>query len=107
MTDQSPLPAPADVNVLVRETVPASETELSPAIDNSPNIRRRWSRSVRATIGLILYVFSIGPMFWYWYEAENMGGSPLVRVVYAPLRLLCAIPQVQDWLNHYINWWIA
>ena len=46
-------------------------------------------------------------MFWYWYEAENMGGHPLVRVVYAPLRLLCAIPQVEDWLNNYINWWIA
>jgi len=46
-------------------------------------------------------------MFWYWYEAENMGGNPLVRVIYAPLRLLCAIPQVEEWLNNYINWWIA
>lgn len=69
--------------------------------------RRRWPRSVRLTIMLVLYVFSIGPMFWVWYEAENMGGNPFVRVVYAPLRLLCAIPQVEAWLNNYINWWIA
>ena len=46
-------------------------------------------------------------MFWFWYEAENMGGNPLVRVIYVPLRLLCVIPQVEDWLNNYINWWIA
>ncbi len=46
-------------------------------------------------------------MFWYWYESENLGGNPLVRVVYAPLRLLCTIPQVEEWLNNYINWWIA
>ena len=58
-------------------------------------------------IAIILYVLSIGPMFWYWYEAENLGGNPLVRVAYAPLRLLCAIPQVETWLNNYINWWIA
>jgi hypothetical protein len=70
-------------------------------------IRQRWPKSVRFTIGVILYVFSIGPMFWFWYEAENMGGSPVVRVIYVPLRLLCVIPQVEDWLNNYINWWIA
>lgn len=69
--------------------------------------RQRWPRSVRVTILLMLYVFSIGPMFWYWYEAENMGGNALLRVIYAPLRLLCAIPQVESWLNNYINWWIA
>jgi|SaaInlStandDraft_1057018.scaffolds.fasta_scaffold484629_1 hypothetical protein len=70
-------------------------------------LRQRWPKSVRVTIGLILYVYSIGPMFWFWYEAENMGGNPLVRVIYVPLRLFCVIPQVEDWLNNYINWWIA
>ena len=70
-------------------------------------LRQRWPKSVRVVFGLILYVFSIGPMFWFWYEAENMGGNPLVRVIYVPLRLLCVIPQVEDWLNNYINWWIA
>ena len=81
--------------------------ETTAQTDGSTTSRRRWPRSVRVTIAIILYVLSIGPMFWYWYEAENMGGNPLVRVVYAPLRFLCVIPQVEDWLNNYINWWIA
>jgi hypothetical protein len=88
-------------------------TEESPRTDSATEggdvskLRQRWPKSVRVAIVVILYVFSIGPMFWFWYEAENMGGNPLVRVIYVPLRLLCVIPQVEDWLNNYINWWIA
>ena len=81
------------------ESLPAPESEAAGL--------RFWSKVLRTVIGLILYVFSIGPMFWYWYEAENLGGNPLLRVIYAPLRLLCVIPQVENWLNNYINWWIA
>lgn len=84
---------------------PSTDSEADEA--GLSGLRQRWPKAVRVTIGLILYVFSIGPMFWLWYEAENMGGSPLVRVLYVPLRLLCVIPQVEDWLNNYINWWIA
>ncbi len=84
---------------------PNSESEPEGA--GLAKLRQQWPRSVRVIIGLVLYVFSIGPMFWLWYEAENMGGSPVVRVLYVPLRLLCVIPQVEDWLNNYINWWIA
>lgn len=69
--------------------------------------RRRVPIWVRCAAMLGLYVFSIGPMFWQWYEAENLGESPLLRIIYAPLRLACAIPLVEDWLNRYINWWIA
>ncbi|MGZ0166566.1 MAG: hypothetical protein ACKVII_21790 [Planctomycetales bacterium] len=85
----------------------------SPNLDSEPDdgsfskLRHRWPKSVQVTIGVILYVFSIGPMFWHWYEAENMGGNPLLRVIYAPLRLMCVIPQIEDWVNNYINWWIA
>lgn len=92
-------------------------SEQSHTADPSPPIEaaaatetfgcRCWSRVLRTVVGLILYVFSIGPMFWYWYEAENLGGNPVLRVIYAPLRLICFIPQVEDWLNNYINWWIA
>ena len=84
-------------------STPDSESEKA----GQSKVRQQWSKSVRITIGLILYVFSIGPMFWFWYEAENLGGSTLVRVIYVPLRLLCVIPQVEVWLNNYINWWIA
>ena len=82
-------------------------TDSVPRDGRLSTLRRRWPKSVRVAIGVILYVFSIGPMFWYWYEAENMGGNPLMRVIYAPLRLLCVIPQVENLLNNYINWWIA
>ncbi len=56
---------------------------------------------------IVLYVLSIGPMFWQWYEAENFGDAPLIRIFYAPLRLACAVPFVENCLNRYINWWIA
>lgn len=69
--------------------------------------RRKLRILIRLAMVLTLYVFSIGPMFWQWYEAENFGTSPLLRVFYAPLRLACSIPIVEDWLNRYINWWIA
>ena len=69
--------------------------------------RRRIPIRWQVSVAIVVYVLSIGPMFWQWYEAENFGASPLLRIVYAPLRLACAIPLVEDWLNHYINWWIA
>ena len=84
-----------------------TNSEAEPKGGSLSKLRQRWPKSVRVIIGMMLYVFSIGPMFWYWYEAENMGGNPLMRVIYAPLRLLCVIPQVEDWLNNYINWCIA
>ena len=69
--------------------------------------RRRIPNPVRIVIALVLYVLSIGPMFWFWYEAENMGGWPIMRLIYFPLRLLCRFEIVEEWLNEYINWWIG
>ncbi len=70
--------------------------------------RKRFVRiAMRIGFFLVCYVLSIGPMFWQWYESEHMGGSPLVRVFYAPLRLLCEIPAFESLLNRYINWWVA
>ena len=89
------------------EASPTLDSGAPPVESDEEKPRRRWPSVVRAVVGLCLYVFSIGPMFWYWYEAENMGGNFLIRAFYMPLRLLCAIPIVQDWLNQYINWWIA
>ncbi|NQV27294.1 MAG: hypothetical protein HQ518_23350 [Rhodopirellula sp.] len=86
---------------------PCSNPDATSADRGLKKLHQPWSRSVRITIGLIVYVYSIGPMFWYWYEAENLGGNSLVRVVYMPLRLLCAIPPFENWLNNYIKWWIA
>ena len=54
---------------------------------------------------LTLYVLSIGPMFWYWYEAEYLGGSEWILVLYQPLRYATQIPLFEDLINNYINWW--
>jgi len=86
---------------LIEETAPSGDQEAAP-----PRRRRR-ALAYRALAVVGLYVFSIGPMFWHWYEAEVFGGNPLIRLAYTPLRFLCAIPQVEEWLNDYINWWIA
>ena len=80
---------------------------MSEARQERPPRRRRLRILIQTVLVLSLYVFSIGPMFWKWYEAEYFGTSPLLRVFYAPLRLACGIPVVEDWLNRYINWWIA
>ena len=70
--------------------------------------RRRIPIWVRVLVFLVLYVYSIGPMFWLWYEAENMGGSPLLRAFYSPLQMLCGTSQhFEEFLNRYIDWWSA
>jgi hypothetical protein len=69
--------------------------------------RRRIPVWLRIVLGVSLYFLSIGPLFWFWYEAENMGGWPFLRVFYFPLRLACGIEIVEELVNDYINWWIS
>lgn len=76
--------------------------------DQQLTSRRRVPITVRVIVVLVLYIYSIGPMFWLWYEAENMGGSPLLRAFYTPLKLLClGSTTFEEFLNEYIGWWIA
>lgn len=63
--------------------------------------------SLRTVLFVELYVLSIGPMFWFWFEAETFGRWSFFRVFYAPLRLACASDRFERWLNRYINWWIT
>lgn len=81
---------------------------MSPSrADEAAGRRRRNRRRVAITIlSLTAYVLSIGPMFWVWHYAEHFSGEPLIRVFYAPLRLLCGIEFIEELLNRYINWWI-
>ena len=63
---------------------------------------------INLAITLVWYVFSIGPMFWYWYEAHYMGGSAFIDKLYSPLVEACEKSEfIRDWVNHYINWWIV
>lgn len=54
-----------------------------------------------------LYVFSIGPMYWYWMSGFYGGDHQFVALFYEPLRQLgVAVPVFGDWLNWYVRWWI-
>jgi len=70
------------------------------------NRRRVVRRLTIALILLMLYVFSIGPMFWYWYEARYLDGPVWVALLYEPLRLATRLKFFEDFINEYINWWI-
>jgi hypothetical protein len=79
-----------------------------------PSIRiKRYLKqlAVRILIYLTAYVLiaslTIGPMFWYWFDAVYVGGPVWIAKFYAPLLWLC---EHLGWLgylvNSYINWWI-
>lgn len=98
----------------MRTNRPANEPEAtsqdtsSEAEPNGGLAKRKILRRVVIFLNcLVLYVLSIGPMFWMWYEAENIGTTPFLRIVYAPLRALCYYKPVENWMNNYINWWIT
>ena len=70
---------------------------------------RRWIiRGVlKLTLFVLLYVLSIGPMFWYWYEAMYIGGSSFILAFYQPLLVACEKNEfIHDVVNGYIDLWI-
>lgn len=73
--------------------------------------QRRHAKRVAALERFIiffsLYTFSIGPMYWTWYESRYMHGNELVAIFYEPLRLLGEwVPFFGEWLNWYVKLWI-
>jgi len=89
-----------------------TESESSPAAENEATTVR-WIRDFllrvycRLLIMCTLYVLSIGPMFWYWYDARHMGqGSRAVVYFYGPLAVACEnFKPLDDWVAWYINLW--
>lgn len=55
---------------------------------------------------LALYVLSIGPMFWYWYESAYLSGPKFIAKLYYPLLLACKNDTIRYYINGYIDWWI-
>lgn len=69
----------------------------------APEWRRVRAIFYRYAVLLLLYVLSIGPMFWTWYGALYSEGSSWIVGFYYPLWLLAgAIP----WLGHFLNWYV-
>jgi hypothetical protein len=55
-----------------------------------------------------LYVLSIGPLYWKWYEAQFVGGSSILAAFYLPLVALAEwVPPFGDWIEWYVHLWIA
>jgi hypothetical protein len=63
--------------------------------------------TARMTIALAIYVASIGPMYWHWYQAKFLNGWWIVAASYEPLFIVAGwIPPLGRWLNWYICLWI-
>jgi len=62
--------------------------------------------AIQLPVFLALYVLSIGPLFWQWYESYYLDGSPFFKILYLPLLLACNNETVRYYVNRYIDWWI-
>lgn len=61
----------------------------------------------RVLISLVLYVLSIGPMFWKWHYSAHFRSDPFFLQLYSPLLTLCEnSPKFKELLNWYIELWI-
>lgn len=53
----------------------------------------------------VIAVVTIGPLFWFWFQAVYVQGSVWIAKFYAPLLWLCDRIDWLSWLvNGYINW---
>ncbi|MBX3438938.1 MAG: hypothetical protein KF861_15715 [Planctomycetaceae bacterium] len=55
-----------------------------------------------------LYVLSIGPMYWHWYQSQFVGGSSILAAFYLLLFELAQwVPPFGAWLDWYLRWWLT
>ena len=97
----------------LRYPVPMNEN-VAPVVNLPLPVRfRQYLRQLAYRIALYLLIYlvvsilTIGPCFWYWFEATYVNGPRWVAKFYAPLLWLCDHIWPLNWfVNHYINWWI-
>lgn len=97
MPSLSPLPAAVD------DTAPRESRSARPA----------WAvyeylvgLACRMTLLFGVYVLSIGPLYWRWYSAKFVNGSPYLAAFYEPLWILCIrFPWLGDWVDSYVKLW--
>ncbi|WP_166824386.1 hypothetical protein [Thalassoroseus pseudoceratinae] len=69
---------------------------------------RGWRIYNRIAIVFLLYVLSTGPMYWPIYEAYNIGGRSIDRLIYFlyyPIVLLCEFDWIAGWFEWYVGLW--
>jgi hypothetical protein len=92
-----------------------SEIEAAPEVEEPAQISddfyspRQFAARVsnRLLIFLVVYVLSIGPMYWQWYDSKYFRDtSPFLARLYNPLDKFCELcPPFRDWLSWYIGLW--
>jgi len=55
---------------------------------------------------LILYILSVGPLYWKIHEAYHLEGSRFLFYFYYPLVWAAEIDYVSNFLDWYIELWI-
>ena len=84
--------------------------EASDSGTRSPSRAQRLRRFVRnvlieLAVFAVLYVLSIGPMFWYWYDGLYARGSWFAVAFYEPLRIACRVEVIGEFVNWYVDLW--
>ena len=92
-------------------SAPSLPTPVTPSLKPRltwPKFRRWLLRRLLATaVLLMLYVLSIGPMWWVWYSGMYVetDANYWVIAIYEPLRQACRIEWVNSIVTSYIEWW--
>jgi len=85
----------------------------APPVAQADNAQFTWGGYLaflaqRVFIYFVLYALSIGPMYWKWYGSQFVGGSSVLAAFYLPLVKFAEwVPPFGEWLNWYVNLWIA
>ena len=84
------------------DSAPAEE---EPAFDLRAYIRTTlWQMAAC----FVVYVLSIGPLYWQWYSSMYLNGPSFYAKLYYPLYLLAGlIPPFGEFLNWYVDLWIG
>lgn len=68
---------------------------------------RFWSVALQVGITWTVYVLSIGPLYWRWYEGKYVNGPTIIAALYEPLWRLCGLfPPLGWFVNWYVTFWI-
>lgn len=89
-------------------TAPAVSSANAVDADSRKSPRPFWQRFLlRMCVYFSIYVISLGPMYWQWWEGKYMNGSKLVAAFYEPLFLISGwIPPLGWFVNSYVHLWV-
>ena len=72
------------------------------------SLAQRWQK-ILLHVGVycfLLYVLSVGPLYWEIYAAYVLNQSPFLQWFYLPLVKASEIDYVSNFLNWYISFWL-